>query len=106
MRLLSRVSVGWNLIDLVEGLKILLVGHLRRDWLWNLYDENNVFLCSIKIAHGKNTKEEVVANSVDKVRKIFKERIYVPEDIARFLREPGALTHLREFLKLCHRIRI
>ncbi len=39
-----------------------------------LYDENNVFLCSIKIAHGKNTKEEVVANSVDKVKKIFKER--------------------------------
>ena len=42
---------------------------------WNLYDENNVFLCSIKIAHGKNAKEEIVANSVDKVRKIFKERV-------------------------------
>ena len=41
---------------------------------WNLYDENSVFLCSIKIAHGKNTKEEIVANSVDKVKKIFKER--------------------------------
>lgn len=41
---------------------------------WNLYDENNFFLCSIKISHGKNTKEEVVANSVDKTKKIFKER--------------------------------
>ena len=41
---------------------------------WNLYDENNVFLCSIKIAHGKKTKEEVVANSVDKTKKIFKEK--------------------------------
>lgn len=41
---------------------------------WNLYDENKVFLCSIKIAHGKNTKEEIVAHSVDKVKKIFKEK--------------------------------
>lgn len=41
---------------------------------WNLYDENDVFLCSIKIAHGKHTKEEVVAHSVNKVEKIFKER--------------------------------
>lgn len=41
---------------------------------WNLYDENNQFLCSIKIAHGKNTKEEIVASSVDKVKKICKER--------------------------------
>lgn len=41
---------------------------------WNLYDENEVFLCSIKISHGKNTKEEVVANSVDKTKKIFKEK--------------------------------
>ncbi len=30
---------------------------------WNLYDENNEFLCSIKIAHGKKTKEDV--NSVE-----------------------------------------
>ena len=28
---------------------------------WNLYDENNVFLCSIKIAHGRHAKEEIVA---------------------------------------------
>lgn len=41
---------------------------------WNLYDENSVFLCSIKIAHGKNTKEEVVAYSVNKTEKIFKEK--------------------------------
>ena len=53
-------SVGWNLEK--GGID------------WNLYDEKNVFLCSIKIAHGKNTREEVIANSVDKVKKIFKER--------------------------------
>jgi hypothetical protein len=41
---------------------------------WNLYDENKVFICSIKIAHGKNTKEEVVANSVHKTEKFFKEK--------------------------------
>ncbi len=41
---------------------------------WNLYDENNAFLCAIKIAHGKNTKEEVVAYSVHKVERIFKEK--------------------------------
>ena len=41
---------------------------------WNLYDENDVLLCSIKIAHGKNTKEEVVAHSVHKTEKIFKEK--------------------------------
>lgn len=41
---------------------------------WNLYDENKVFLCAIKIAHGKRTKEEVVAHSVNKIEKIFKEK--------------------------------
>ena len=41
---------------------------------WNLYDENGIFLCSIKIAHGKNTKEEVIAHSVNKIQKIFKEK--------------------------------
>lgn len=41
---------------------------------WNLYDENDVFLCSVKIAHGKNSKEEVVAYSVQKTERIFKEK--------------------------------
>jgi len=41
---------------------------------WNLYDQNGDFLCSIKIAHGKNTKEEVVAYSINKTEKIFKEK--------------------------------
>jgi hypothetical protein len=41
---------------------------------WNLCDEYGAFLCSIKIAHGKNTKEEVVAHSVNKTEKIFKEK--------------------------------
>ncbi|HEV8052897.1 MAG TPA: hypothetical protein VGP47_10415 [Parachlamydiaceae bacterium] len=52
--------VGWSLVK--SGID------------WNLYDENNVFLCSIKISHGKNSKEEVVAHSVDKIKKIFKEK--------------------------------
>lgn len=41
---------------------------------WNLFDENHVFLCSIKIAHGKHTKEEVVAYSVNKTERIFKQK--------------------------------
>lgn len=41
---------------------------------WNLYNENNIFICSIKIAHGKRTKEEVIAASVKKTEKAFKER--------------------------------
>jgi hypothetical protein len=47
----------------------------REDWVlkkgkidWNLYDEKNALVCSIKISHGKNTKSnEVVAHSVKKV---------------------------------------
>lgn len=41
---------------------------------WNLYDENNIFICSIKIAHGKQIKEEIVADSVKKTKKAFEER--------------------------------
>lgn len=39
---------------------------------WNLYNDEDQFVCSIIISHGKNTKEEVVAFSVNKVEKIFK----------------------------------
>jgi hypothetical protein len=31
---------------------------------WNLYNETGNFICSIIIAHGKNTKSEVTALSV------------------------------------------
>lgn len=42
---------------------------------WNLYDEKNMLVCSIKIAHGKNTKaNEVVAHSIKKVEREFKKR--------------------------------
>lgn len=51
-------SVGWTL--------------KKGGFDWNLYDEKEIFLCSIKIAHGKSTKEEIVAHSVHKVEKIFK----------------------------------
>lgn len=41
---------------------------------YKLYDENDHFVCAIKISHGKNTKEEVVAMSVQKTAREFKER--------------------------------
>ena len=41
---------------------------------WKLYDENKHFLCTIIIAHGKKTKEEVVAYSVQKTERAFKVR--------------------------------
>lgn len=33
---------------------------------YKLYDDKGQFVCAIKISHGKNTKEEVVAMSVQK----------------------------------------
>jgi len=39
---------------------------------WNLYNDEGQFVCSVIIAHGKKTKEEVVAYSVHKVEKIVK----------------------------------
>lgn len=41
---------------------------------WNLYSEKEDFICSIIIAHGKNTKSEVTAFSVHKTKKSFEER--------------------------------
>lgn len=41
---------------------------------WNLYDEKGNFICAIKIAHGKNTKKEVVAISVKKTEIAFKKK--------------------------------
>lgn len=41
---------------------------------YNLYDHDGNLVCSIKIAHGKNTKREIVAHSVHKIEKKFKER--------------------------------
>lgn len=41
---------------------------------WNLYDDRRDFICSIKIAHGKNTKKEVVAISVKKTEVAFKKK--------------------------------
>lgn len=52
--------VGWSLI--------------KGGFDYNLYDEKGDFVCSIKIAHGKNTKQEVVAISVQKTEKAFKKR--------------------------------
>lgn len=41
---------------------------------WNLYDENNNFICTIKIAHGKQTKKEVIALSVKKTEDAVKKK--------------------------------
>lgn len=41
---------------------------------YNLYDEKGIFVCSIKINHGQGKKREVIAFSVHKTEKKFKER--------------------------------
>ena len=41
---------------------------------YNLLDDKGIFMCSIKISHGKGQKREVVAFSVNKTEKKFKER--------------------------------
>ncbi len=35
-----------------------------------------------------------------------KVRVYLPKDIANLLKEPGALTHLRGLIKVCHHTHI
>ena len=55
-----RYMVGWSLV--------------KGSMDWKLMDENGLFLCAIKISHGKHTKEEVVASSIRKVEHKFKER--------------------------------
>jgi hypothetical protein len=41
---------------------------------WKLYDEHGSFLCTIIISHGKKTKEEIVAYSVQQTERICKKR--------------------------------
>lgn len=41
---------------------------------WKLYDESGAFLCTIIIAHGKKSKEEVVAYSVQQTERLCKKR--------------------------------
>ena len=41
---------------------------------WNLYNEKDEFLCSVKITHGKGKKQEIDARSVKKTEREFKER--------------------------------
>ena len=47
---------------------------LKEGLITNLYDQDGNLVCSIKIAHDKNTKREVVAHSIHKIEKKFKER--------------------------------
>lgn len=64
-------------LDLKNYLKyIKLIGwDLKKSSIdWNLVDEKGTFICSIKIAHGKRTKEEVVARSVHRTEQEFKKR--------------------------------
>lgn len=50
--------------------------------------ENDAFLCSIKIAHGKKSKQEVVAHSVQKTEQEFKKRglVWPPQKKSRAFR--------------------
>jgi len=41
---------------------------------YKLMDENGTFLCTIKISHGKKSDKGVVAGSVQKTEKEFKQR--------------------------------
>jgi hypothetical protein len=41
---------------------------------YKLLNENGEFLCAIKVAHGKHTKKEVVAFSIQKTEREFKKR--------------------------------
>lgn len=41
---------------------------------YKLLDENGAFVCTVKIAHGKKSKREVVAYSVHKTEQEFKKR--------------------------------
>lgn len=44
---------------------------------WSLIDENSQFLCTIKKAHGRRTKEEIIAPSVHRTKQEFKKRGWV-----------------------------
>ena len=52
--------VGWSLVK--AGID------------YSLLDEKGTFVCTIKIAHGKGKKREVIAPHVQKTGKKFKER--------------------------------
>lgn len=41
---------------------------------FNLYDENNKYLCTIKVNHSKGKKREVSASSIRKTELEFEER--------------------------------
>ena len=42
---------------------------------YSLFDEKGVFICTIKISHGKGKKREVIAPHVQKTEKKFKEKV-------------------------------
>lgn len=52
--------VGWSLVKGSIDYKLL--------------DEKDTFICAIKIAHGKKSKQEVIAYSVNKTEQEFKKR--------------------------------
>ncbi len=41
---------------------------------YKLIDDKGTFICAIKIVHGKKTKQEVIAYSVQKTEQEFKKR--------------------------------
>ncbi len=52
--------VGWSLV--------------KSGWDYSLLNEDGIYMCSIKITHGKNTKGgEVIPHCVKKTERIFRE---------------------------------
>ena len=41
---------------------------------YSLFDENGMYVCTIKISHGKGKKREVIAPHVQKTEKKFREK--------------------------------
>ena len=60
--------------DYLEFLKIARWKLEKGGIDYSLFDENGIFVCTIKIIHGKGKKREVAAFSVNKTAKKFKEK--------------------------------
>lgn len=58
----------------IESFKIVGWSLVKGDIDYKLQDEKGTFIGAIKIAHGKNSKQEIVAYSVDKTEQEFKKR--------------------------------
>jgi hypothetical protein len=60
--------------DYLNYLKIVGWQLIKGGIDYNLFDDKGVFVCTIKINHGKGKKREVIAFCIHKTEKKFKER--------------------------------